>query len=51
MGLDRTALLRLATNERLERAVKRAPGGEAAAWRAASRLLGLSDARAAQGRV
>ena len=39
MGLDRTALFRLATNERLERAVKRAPGGEGAAWRAASRYV------------
>ena len=39
MGLDRTVLFRLATSERLERAVKRAPGGEAAAWRAASRYV------------
>ena len=39
MGVDRTALFRLATSERLERAVKRAPGGEAAAWRAASRYV------------
>jgi proline dehydrogenase len=39
MGLDRTILVRLATSERLERAVKRAPGGEAAAWRAASRYV------------
>jgi proline dehydrogenase len=39
MGLDRTVLLRLATSERLERAVKRVPGGEAAAWRAASRYV------------
>ncbi len=39
MGLDRIALFRLATSERLERTVKRAPGGEAAAWRAASRYV------------
>ena len=39
MGLDRTALFHLATSRRLERAVKRAPGGEAAAWRAASRYV------------
>ena len=39
MGLDRDVLFRLATSERLERAVKRAPGGEAAAWRAASRYV------------
>src|SRR5215212_3811992 len=40
MGLDRRLLFRVATSERLERSVKRAPGGEAAAWRAASRYLG-----------
>ena len=39
MGLDRAVLFRLATSERLERAVKRSPGGEAAAWRAASRYV------------
>jgi proline dehydrogenase len=39
MGLDRTALFRLATSERLERAVKRAPGGETVAWQAASRYV------------
>ena len=39
MIFDRTALVRLATSERLERAVKRVPGGEAAAWRAASRYV------------
>ena len=39
MGLDRDAMFRLATSERLERAVKRVPGGEAAAWRAASRYV------------
>jgi proline dehydrogenase len=39
MGLDRRVLFRLATSRRLERAVKRVPGGEAAAWRAASRYV------------
>ena len=39
MGLDRAVLFRLATSRRLERAVKRVPGGEAAAWRAASRYV------------
>jgi proline dehydrogenase len=39
MGLDRAALFALATSERFERAVKRVPGGEAVAWRAASRYL------------
>ena len=39
VGLERFVLFRLATSERLERAVKRVPGGEAAAWRAASRYV------------
>ena len=39
MSLDRTVLFRLATSERLERAVKRVAGGEAATWRAASRYV------------
>jgi len=39
MGFDRIALFRLATSERFERAVRRAPAGEAAAWRAASRYV------------
>jgi proline dehydrogenase len=39
MGFDRTVLFRLATSDRLERAVRRAPGGENAAWRAASRYV------------
>jgi proline dehydrogenase len=39
MGVDRSALFRLATSERVERAVKRVPGGETAAWRAASRYV------------
>jgi proline dehydrogenase len=39
VGLDRAVLFRLATSERLERAVKALPLGEAAAWRAASRYV------------
>jgi proline dehydrogenase len=39
MGLGRSVLFRLATSERLERAIKRVPGGELAAWRAASRYV------------
>jgi hypothetical protein len=39
VGLDRAVLIRLATSERLERAVKTVPLGEAAAWRAASRYV------------
>jgi proline dehydrogenase len=39
MGLDRVVLFRLATSARFERAVRAAPGGEAAAWRAASRYV------------
>ena len=39
MGLGRSVLFRVATSERLERAVKRAPGGEHAAWRSASRYV------------
>jgi proline dehydrogenase len=37
--LDRAVLFRVATSERLERAVKTVPLGEAAAWRAASRYV------------
>jgi proline dehydrogenase len=40
VGLDRALLFRVATSERLERAVKAVPLGEAAAWRAASRYVG-----------
>jgi proline dehydrogenase len=50
----RTALFRLATSERLERAVKSVPGGEGRAWRAASRYVAgpaLSDALATAGRL
>jgi hypothetical protein len=39
MGLGRSVLFGLATSERLERAAKRVPGGERAAWRAASRYV------------
>ena len=39
MGVRRTALLRLATSGRAERMAKAVPGGEAAAWRAASRYV------------
>jgi proline dehydrogenase len=39
MGYDRTLLLQLATSRRLERGVKALPGGEARAWRAASRYV------------
>lgn len=39
MSFGRAGLFRLATSERLERGVKRTPGGEAAAWRAASRYV------------
>lgn len=54
MGLARTALFRLATNSRFERQVKRLPGGEAAAWRAASRYVAgrsMDDALATAGRL
>ncbi len=39
MAIDRAVLLRLATSERLERTVKAVPGGDAQAWRAASRYV------------
>ena len=39
MGASRAVLFRLATSERLERAVRAAPGGERAAWRSASRYV------------
>src|ERR1700759_5330863 len=47
MAVDRAILFRLATSERLERAVRCAPGGERRAWRAASRYVAGSDAAAA----
>lgn len=37
--IDRAVLFRLATSDRLERAAKGVPGGEEAAWRAASRYI------------
>jgi len=39
VGVDRAALFRLATSERFERAVKVLPGGDAQAWRSASRYV------------
>ncbi len=39
MGLDRTMVFRLATSENLDRLVTAVPGGERAAWRAASRYV------------
>jgi proline dehydrogenase len=47
MSVDRAILFRLATSERLERAVRRTPSGERLAWRAASRYVAGSDATAA----
>lgn len=47
MGLDRAVLFRLATSKRWEWTVKTLPGGQAAAWRAASRYVaGRSRAEA-----
>ncbi len=47
MGVGRAVLFRMATSEPLERLVKAVPGGEAAAWRAASRYVaGRSRAEA-----
>jgi len=47
VGLDRAVLFRLATSESLERVTRVVPGGEAAAWRAASRYVaGRSRAEA-----
>jgi proline dehydrogenase len=49
MGFDRTLLLHLATSRRLEQGVKALPGGEAAAWRAASRYVaGRTEPQAIQ---
>lgn len=39
VGVDRAVLFRMATSEPLERVAKSVPGGEAAAWRAASRYV------------
>ena len=50
VGIDRRVLFRLATSQRFERMVKRVPGGEAAAWRAASRYVaGASRSDAVDG--
>src|SRR6201994_5076956 len=46
MPLDRAILFRLATSERLERTVRRAPTGERLAWRAAARYVAGPDAAA-----
>jgi proline dehydrogenase len=49
MRADRAMLFRAATNERLERAVRALPGGDALAWRAASRYVaGRSRSEALQ---
>ena len=39
MGVDRTVLFALATNDTFERLVTRVPGGRSAAWRRASRFV------------
>jgi proline dehydrogenase len=47
MALDRAILFRLATSSRFERTLRALPGGERAAWRAASRYVagtGVADA-------
>lgn len=54
MAIERAALFHLATSERFERTVKRLPGGEAMAWRAASRYVAgrsRDNALAAAGRL
>jgi proline dehydrogenase len=54
MGIQRTALFHLATSTEFERAVKRVPGGDAMAWRAASRYVAgrsLPDALLTAGRL
>jgi proline dehydrogenase len=43
MGIDRGALLRVATSPRLERVMRTMPGGESASWRAASRYVAGRD--------
>lgn len=49
MRADRAVLFRAATNERLERLVRALPGGDALAWRAASRYVaGRSRSEALQ---
>lgn len=49
MSLGRAILFRLATSERWERAIKRVPGGERAAWRAASAYVAGESQRDALG--
>ncbi|HWG16128.1 MAG TPA: proline dehydrogenase family protein [Streptosporangiaceae bacterium] len=44
MSVDRAILFRLATSERLERAVRKSPIGERLAWRAAARYVAGPDA-------
>jgi proline dehydrogenase len=54
MGIQRTVLFDLATSGRFERAIKCLPGGEALAWRAASRYVAgrsLTDALVTAGRL
>ena len=50
MGLGRSLLFRVATSKRLERAVKRVPGGEHAAWRSASRYFASRSLEGALGK-
>ncbi len=47
MSVDRAILFRLATSERLERAVRGIPAGERLAWRAAARYVAGPDAASA----
>lgn len=51
MGVDRAVLFRMATSERLERISKAVPGGETAAWRAASRYIAGRSSHEALRRV
>ena len=54
VGASRAVLFRLATSDLLERAVRRTPGGETAAWRAASRYVAgrsLTEALTTAGRL
>jgi proline dehydrogenase len=44
VAIDRVILFRLATSTRFERAVRAVPGGERAAWRAASRYVAGTSA-------
>jgi proline dehydrogenase len=54
VGIERTALFHLVTSSRFERAVKLLPGGDSAAWRAASRYVAgrsLPDALVSTGEL